>query len=257
MVKSNPYFSIVIPSLDEEQTLPVLLSDLVDQAWTDFEVIHVDGNSDDRTVELSKKFLKKLDLKIINEPVRNVSTQRNRGGDMARGQWILFMDADNQLNTDFLLALRYKISNLEKKHQPIDAFSTLISLNNIDKKKSKHIISASLINSYLTSTSSTSRPNSFGALQGIKRSVFEKNHYDPKIRFAEDNEIMYRIIKNGGVFRLFTSPRYKYDMRRWDDSPMAKTIVEALKLQVQIAAKRNNKAKYDMKGGKPYKQKKS
>ena len=48
--KTEPFFSIIIPTLNEEKYLPLLLSDLEHQLFTDFEVIVVDGKSADKTV---------------------------------------------------------------------------------------------------------------------------------------------------------------------------------------------------------------
>ncbi|MDP3442236.1 MAG: glycosyltransferase, partial [Ignavibacteria bacterium] len=77
--KMNPRFSIVIPTLDEEICLPQLLKDLSLQSWTDFEVIHVDGGSKDKTLEKAKAWEDKLNLRTISHDVKNVSAQRNRG----------------------------------------------------------------------------------------------------------------------------------------------------------------------------------
>jgi len=46
----EPFFSIIIPCLNEEKSLPLLLKDLAGQTLQDFEVIVVDGQSQDKTV---------------------------------------------------------------------------------------------------------------------------------------------------------------------------------------------------------------
>ena len=74
------FFSIVIPSLNEEKYLPKLLEDLAAQTYSDFEVIVVDGNSKDETVKRSLEFKKSLlSLEVISSKERNVSHQRNLG----------------------------------------------------------------------------------------------------------------------------------------------------------------------------------
>jgi len=81
---SKPFFTIVIPTLNEENYLPRLLEDLSNQTFPkeQFEVIHVDGDSDDKTVALAKSFNKKISIKSIVIKKRNVSTQRNKGAQM-------------------------------------------------------------------------------------------------------------------------------------------------------------------------------
>ena len=94
--------SIIIPTLNEEKYLPSLLSCLSSQTFRNFEVIVVDGNSDDKTKEVIKKFSKALSIKTINSHLRNVSFQRNLGLSKARYERILFLDADTSFGDDFL-----------------------------------------------------------------------------------------------------------------------------------------------------------
>ena len=48
--------SIVIPTLNEEKALPNLLGDLSRQTSDNFEIIVSDGNSDDKTLEIAKRY---------------------------------------------------------------------------------------------------------------------------------------------------------------------------------------------------------
>ena len=50
----SPYFTIVIPTLNEEELLPLLLDDLSHQTYKNFEIYVVDGKSSDRTVEVAQ-----------------------------------------------------------------------------------------------------------------------------------------------------------------------------------------------------------
>ena len=59
-MSQRPFFSIIIPSLNEEKYLPLLLEDLSQQTFKSFEVIIIDGKSEDKTIELAKTFNKKL-----------------------------------------------------------------------------------------------------------------------------------------------------------------------------------------------------
>ena len=105
--QQQPFFSIVIPTLNEEKYLPKLLQNLADQTFKDFEVIHVDGRSEDKTVQKAARFSKKLDIKTLISQKRHVSHQRNLGGKKAQGKWLVFMDADNFLKPYFLQGLKY------------------------------------------------------------------------------------------------------------------------------------------------------
>ncbi len=94
--------SIVIPALNEEKYLPELLTCLKNQSYKDFEVIIVDGDSDDKTTEVVNQFKKFLKIRVINSKKRNVSFQRNLGLENSGQENILFLDADTKLDDYFI-----------------------------------------------------------------------------------------------------------------------------------------------------------
>lgn len=98
-----PKLSIVIITLNEESRLLRLLDDLAAQTWADFEIIHVDSQSEDGTVAVSRgNSVRFPAYRIIEMEGRGVSRGRNTGALAARGQRILFLDADTRLPHDIL-----------------------------------------------------------------------------------------------------------------------------------------------------------
>jgi glycosyltransferase involved in cell wall biosynthesis len=94
--------SIVVPALNEEKYLPLLLNSLVNQTDKNFEVIVADGKSEDDTAKLADGFKNQLDIKVIEVEKRNVAHQRNTGAKNAVGDYIVFMDADFIVKDDFV-----------------------------------------------------------------------------------------------------------------------------------------------------------
>lgn len=110
----SPYFSVVIPALNEEKYIPKILKALSIQTYRDFEVILVDGKSDDRTVAVFKKFADNLPIQqILISEKRNVAFQRNLGGRNARGKYLVFFDADVDIASTFLEELH--LASIKKK----------------------------------------------------------------------------------------------------------------------------------------------
>lgn len=98
-----PKLSIIIITLNEQDRLPRLLSDLAAQTFGDFEVIHVDSNSDDETVSQSRQAASDFDrYKIVEMSQRGVSLGRNVGASHAKSKRLLFLDADTRLPANFL-----------------------------------------------------------------------------------------------------------------------------------------------------------
>ncbi|MCB1325647.1 MAG: glycosyltransferase [Spirochaetales bacterium] len=88
--------SVIIPTLNEEEDLPVLLESLKKQSFRDFEIIVADAGSKDGTVKIAKKG----GAKVV--PGGMPGPGRNRGAEVANGEFLFFFDADVDLPPDFL-----------------------------------------------------------------------------------------------------------------------------------------------------------
>ncbi len=95
--------SAVVITLDEKRNIPGLL-DALD--WVD-EVILVDGGSRDRTVEIARR----TSARVSVRPFDNFAAQRNYATSLARGIWILSIDADERPGSGFATEVRRRISN--------------------------------------------------------------------------------------------------------------------------------------------------
>lgn len=94
----SPFFSIIIPAYNEEKRLPNTLEQvfrfLEEQSYTS-EVIVVENGSNDRTYETAKEFTKQhKNLHVIHDAQRGKGGAVQRGVREARGEYVLFCDAD-------------------------------------------------------------------------------------------------------------------------------------------------------------------
>ncbi len=208
-MKKGPFFSIVIPTLNEEAYLPHLLIDLTLQTFKDFEIIHVDGKSDDKTVEFAKKF--NVISNIVD--VRNVSFQRNTGTKLAKGKWVIYMDADNRLDSSFLKNIKLQISKFKK----IDIFNTLVK---IDENK----IMETMANFWLLFHDKFEKKAAYGAMLGVKIHLALRYPFDEKQKMMEDGIFVQNLIEKGYSFKIFKYPRYILSIRRISSDGILKTI---------------------------------
>lgn len=110
--KQHPRISIIIPCLNEEDYIKNVLRDLTDQRGFDsFEVLVVDSNSDDTTIDTAGAFKDALPLTVIALGERGVSHARNEGAKNSSGEWLLFLDADVRLPHSRFLEKLYAIAN--------------------------------------------------------------------------------------------------------------------------------------------------
>ena len=101
-VDQSPLFSVVIPTYNHAIFLGRALQSVVNQTYTDFEVIVVDNHSTDRTDEILAGFddPRIRCFKTNNDGV--IARSRNLGVYEANGKWIAFLDSDDWWTTDKL-----------------------------------------------------------------------------------------------------------------------------------------------------------
>ena len=89
-------FSIIIPCYKVEQYLHQCVDSVLAQTYEDYEVILVDDGSPDNSPAICDEYGKKTDkVKVIHKPNGGLSDARNAGLDMARGEFVLFLDSDD------------------------------------------------------------------------------------------------------------------------------------------------------------------
>ena len=243
-MNKEPFFSIVIPCLNEEKSLPLLLQDLVNQTLQDFEVIVVDGNSKDKTVENANKFKKRLpSLSILHSKIRNVSVQRNMGGEAGKGTYLLFNDADNRLPKHFLEGVKYHIGV-----KPTDMFTTWC-LPDSNRRSDKAI--ATNLNLLTETGLLLGTPGALGAMIGCRRKIFGKiGGFNPKVAFAEDSEFIRHGYRKGYTFSIIREPRYVYSLRRFRKIGTLKLLQKyaILNLKIMTNQEVDQKKEYPMGG---------
>ncbi|MHB1830089.1 MAG: glycosyltransferase [Candidatus Micrarchaeaceae archaeon] len=87
----KPDISVIIPALDEQKYIHYSLSGLKAQTFKNFEVIVVDGGSEDRTASIAKR-----SAKVIVCRKRGAGSARNKGAEKAKGSILVFIDADTR-----------------------------------------------------------------------------------------------------------------------------------------------------------------
>lgn len=94
-----PAISVIIPCYNEAQYLDVCLNSVIAQTYGDWEAVVINDGSTDNTGELAQKWVEKdTRFKYISTENLGVSHARNTGLQMATGNFIQFLDADDLLS---------------------------------------------------------------------------------------------------------------------------------------------------------------
>lgn len=95
--------SIVIPVYNVEMYLQRCVDSILEQTCGDFEIILVDDGSMDSSGEICDQYAATDSrVRVAHEPNGGPSAARNKGIDMAAGEYIFFMDSDDALESDAL-----------------------------------------------------------------------------------------------------------------------------------------------------------
>ena len=101
-MSQRPKISLIIPVFNTEKYLDDCLSSAVNQTLHDIEIICIDDKSNDNSLEILKKYAKQdKRLKIIEKDFSSGAGDcRNRGLELAQGEYVLFIDSDDKIKTE-------------------------------------------------------------------------------------------------------------------------------------------------------------
>ena len=101
---NNTKVSIIVPLFNAEKFAKRCIESVLMQTFKNYELILIDDGSKDKTGEICDKYAEKdTRIKVIHKNNGGVSSARNTGLDMAKGEWITFLDADDWIEPNFLL----------------------------------------------------------------------------------------------------------------------------------------------------------
>ena len=229
-------YSFIVPVYNRPDEVGELLESLCSQTVKDFEVIIVEDGSQNTCKDVCDKFADILDLHYYYKDNSGPGQSRNYGAERAQGEWLIILDSDVVLPTNYLAAVNQEIENGESGMENYDMFQRGDEANK-QSVQGNHNSPFSISNSQLAcfggpdaahesftpvqkaiSYSMTSFfttggirggkkkldkffPRSFN--MGIRRDVYLQLGGFSKMRFGEDIDFSYRIVEAGYQPRLF------------------------------------------------------
>lgn len=224
MAKTHPEVSVIIPAYNEEDYIGRLLKDLVAQRFKDLEVIVADAKSTDKTIDVINSYASQLDVKIVEAPPKNPGAGRNNGAKVARGDWLLFLDAD--VDTDDTDFIRTLLGKTEAK-----GWKTSSAKMTTKGAKLFGRIGTWLYYSYLQLVSRTKNPIGPGACILTRSDFFHQlGGFNEKITYGEDNDYITRASKEG--FGYINDTYYFVDLRRFDEEGVIRLSIKNIRNEI-------------------------
>ncbi|HBJ1649587.1 glycosyltransferase [Clostridium botulinum] len=107
--------SIITPVYNVEECIEKSIKSVINQTCKEFEFLLIDDGSKDRSIEIAKSLLEGSDInfKIITQENAGVSCARNRGINIASGEYITFLDSDDYIDSRFVELMYEKAKQTE------------------------------------------------------------------------------------------------------------------------------------------------
>ena len=102
----NRLISVVVPVYNVEDVLHFCIDSILNQTYSDFELLLVDDGSTDKSGDICDQYARKdTRIRVFHKENGGVSSARNLGIDNANGEYICFIDSDDYVNSEFLDSL--------------------------------------------------------------------------------------------------------------------------------------------------------
>ena len=108
---TRPFFSIIIPTYNSSATLAECLESILNQSYQNFEILIVDGVSNDSTIDIINEYAKtNSNIRWVSENDNGIYDAMNKGIKMASADWIYFLGSDDSLfSNDTLLSVKNEL----------------------------------------------------------------------------------------------------------------------------------------------------
>lgn len=220
----SPTISIIIPVYNVADYLTSCIDSIINQGFKDYEVLLVDDGSSDNSGLICDEYAKKDDrIKVLHKSNGGVSSARNLGIEKATGEWLYFIDSDDEILPN---ALQLLVNNIESDVDVVSGgYLQYVPGNKLIGTNYKHI------HKFLTKeeglllllSSQTVFPSYLGYLWiwMFRSKIIRDNSlwFDTKIKIKEDTLFVTQFfcLTNRPIC-FDTTPIYKYKSR--DNSVM-------------------------------------
>lgn len=183
-----PLFSIIIPSYNRLHTLPATIESVMKQTYSDFEIIVADDGSTDGTANWVKKENDDR-IKYIYQTNAGVCAARNKGASIANGEYLIFLDSDDQVLPGWLEDFKHEI----------------------DQKSADVVYCKRIING--ETTDGTGYQGFLAGTFAIRHELFKQiGGYDEVLKFGENTELKWRIQQAGFSLHFINKANVVYEI---------------------------------------------
>lgn len=209
MTNNEIIVSVLMPVYNEENYIGKCIESLLTQDYdqSHVEYLLVDGSSADRTAELIEDYSKKYPfIKLLHNPNKTVPYAMNIGINAAKGKYIVRLDAHSEYSNDY-------VSSCVKYLDETGADNVGGPMVAKGKNFVQRAVAASYYSSFALGGGKFHDPEFQGYVDTVYLGAFKRDTlinigmFDQRFVRNQDDELNYRIIKNGG--KVFMTPKIR------------------------------------------------
>lgn len=196
-----PFFSVIIPLYNKEKQIKNTLKHVLNQTFSDFEVIIVNDGSTDGSLEIAAS-IPDSRITIYSQENQGASSARNFAIKMAKGKYMALLDADDVWYPNHLEEHHKSITMFPNGDLFCNAYALKLSKShienasyNIDKRNEPHIIKdyfkASTIHPIGWTSALAIKKNTFNDIGGFNKSIISGQDLDLLIRFGLEKTVVF------------------------------------------------------------------
>jgi len=230
---SSSMVSIIIPAYNEEYFITHLLETIKKQTYKEIEIIVSENHSQDKTRKIARKY----GAKVVDGGIPSVA--RNRGAEIARGRYFLFIDADQEIPPSF-------VTRLVKRVQKKDIDICVPRLKPLHERNLFYVIIFKLHAIYLKIMERI-KPQGSGACIFASRTLHNSiGGFDESRRLSEDHDYILRASKIG-KFRVLRDIHINFSVRRIHDEGLFISLYKVIKAAMLhvFTGKADEKVEYE------------
>jgi len=218
-MNNKPLVSVIVANYNAEEFLKESLNSALDQSIKNIEIILVDDNSTDRSINIAFELASSdCRLKVVClEQNKGPSGARNKALEMAQGEWISILDSDDLMHPDRLKTL----CNIASSQNADIIVDDLLIFSGSSAGESNRYLGDSCkslrwvtMEEFIKSNTFNVRGESgYGILKPIiRRSVIEENNliYDESLKNSEDYDFILKLILSGASYLIAPYLGYYY-----------------------------------------------
>lgn len=216
--------SVIIPIYNGGKFITKCIESILNQSFSDFEIILVDDGSNDNSVSIIKRYAANHNnIKAVFQKNGGVSSARNAGIKVATGKYVAFIDADDQVKEEYLKQLHnhaevdYIVSGIINRYTNLDGYKHTEDVYSILHENRGRTLSE-LPRDFFVNGFIHSCCGKLYRLEIIKRN----NVKFPKVRLSEDSFFNIEYLKYIKSWRIVECAGYIYMHRQNEKSATSK-----------------------------------